>query len=53
MLRLGGVGSESFSQCSGSALGSESMCVDDRDNELDEMVSQPLLDGGSGGGGVG
>ena len=49
----GMLGSASSSQCSGSALDSESICVDERDNELDEMVSQPLLDSGSGGGGRG
>ena len=34
----------------GSADGIEEMSVDVRDNELDEVVSQPLLDSGSGGG---
>ena len=38
---------------SGCADGIEEMSVDVRDNELDEVVSQPLLDSGSGGGGGG
>ena len=44
-----GVGFASSLQCSASVLGSESMCVDERDNKMDEMVSQQLLDSGSGG----
>ena len=33
----------------GTSAGAEVMCVDVRDNELDELVSQPLLVSGSGG----